>query len=170
MFRHSTGWDDPLTDELQPKWECWKNDLVHLETVNIPRSYAPADFGRVTKTEIHDFSDASTSGYGQCSYLRLKNEEGDIHCALVIGKSPVTPTKVTTIPRLELTAAVVSVKASNVLKEELRYADFEEFFWADSKVILGYINNDTTIPHICSQPSAENTSQHDSPAMEIRPD
>lgn len=111
MFRHSTGWDDPLTDELQPKWEGWKNDLVHLETVNIPRSYAPADFGRVTKTEIHDFSDASTSGYGQCSYLRLKNEEGDIHCALVIGKSPVTPTKVTTIPRLELTAAVVSVKS-----------------------------------------------------------
>lgn len=142
MFRHGTGWDDPLTDELQPKWECWKNNLVHLETVNIPCIYAPADIGRVTKTELHNISDASTSGYSQHSYLRLKNKEGDINCALVMGKSCVTPTKVTTIPRLELTAAVVSVKASNALKEELRYADFEEFFWTDSKVVLGYINKE----------------------------
>uniref|UniRef100_A0A1A8V575 DUF5641 domain-containing protein n=1 Tax=Nothobranchius furzeri TaxID=105023 RepID=A0A1A8V575_NOTFU len=49
---------------------------------------------------------------------------------------------VTTIPRLELTAAVISVKTSNVLKKELGCADIEEYFWTDSKVILGYINNE----------------------------
>lgn len=48
------------------------------------RSYAPADFGKVTKTELHNFSDTSTNGYGHCSYLRLKNEEGDVDCALVM--------------------------------------------------------------------------------------
>lgn len=141
MCRHGTGWDDPITDELRPKWESWKRDLANLENVNIPRSYTPADFGKVTKRELHHFSDASMSGYGQCSYLRLGNE-GDIHCALVMAKSRVTPTKVTTIPRLELTAAVVSVKTSNVLKEEFGDADMEEYFWTDSKVVLGYINNE----------------------------
>lgn len=142
MCRHGTGWDEPLANELQPRWEHWKADLGDLEGVNIPRSYAPANFGKASRVELHHFSDASTNGYGQCSYLRLKNEEGNIHCALVMAKSRVSPRKVTTIPRLELTAAVVSVKTSNVLKEELDYSNIEEFFWTDSKVVLGYINNE----------------------------
>lgn len=78
--------------------------------------------------ELHHFSDASTYGYGQCSYLRLCNEDGNVHCVLVMGKSRVSPLKVITIPRLELTAAVISVEASNVLKRELDYVHVEESF------------------------------------------
>ncbi|XP_023808300.1 uncharacterized protein LOC105355630 isoform X2 [Oryzias latipes] len=59
-----------------------------------------------------------------------------------MAKSRVAPTKVTTIPRLELTAAVISVKTSNVLREELGYTDIEEYFWTDSKVVIGYLNNE----------------------------
>ncbi|XP_020567593.2 uncharacterized protein LOC105356562 [Oryzias latipes] len=70
MCRHGTGWDDALTDELRPRWERWKRDLINMEKLSIPRSYATADFGKVTKQELHHFSDASTTGYGQCSYLR----------------------------------------------------------------------------------------------------
>lgn len=142
MCRRGIGWDDPLTDELRPKWEQWRSDLAHLDNFTISRTYSPVGFGRISKTELHHFSDASVKGYGQCSYLRLQNEEGDIHCALVVGKSRVSPTKVTTIPRLELTAAVVSVKISNMLKEELGCINAEEFFWTDSKVVLGYIRNE----------------------------
>ncbi|XP_048020447.1 uncharacterized protein LOC125251470 [Megalobrama amblycephala] len=142
MCRNGTGWDDPLPKELQPRWEHWKADLMNLEKINIPRCYIPANFGKVIKRELHHFSDASNSGYGQCSYLRVTNEEGNIHCALVIGKSRVAPIKVQTIPRLELTAAVISVAMSNMLKQELEYADIEEHFWTDSQVVLGYINNE----------------------------
>ncbi|KAI3351065.1 hypothetical protein L3Q82_005632 [Scortum barcoo] len=119
--RRGTDWDDPLSDELRPKWEQWRSDLVHLDKVTISRTYAPAGFGKVSKTELHHFSDASLKGYG---------------------KSRVSPTKVTTIPRLELSAAVVSVKMSSMLKEELGFTDAEEFFWTDSKVVLGYIRNE----------------------------
>ena len=143
MCRHGTGWDDPLSSELQPVWERWKNDLANLEKIPIPRCYVPPGFGQVLRKELHHFSDASTSGYGQCSYLRQVNEGGSVHCALVMGKSRVAPIKVTTIPRLELTAAVVSVAASNILKEELGLANVVEYFWTDSKVVLGYINNES---------------------------
>ncbi|XP_078020591.1 uncharacterized protein LOC144459801 [Epinephelus lanceolatus] len=142
MCRCGTGLDDPLTDELRLQWDQWRSDLAHLDNVTIPRTYSPAGFGKVLKAELHHFSDASTKGYGQCSYLRLQNEDGDVHCALVVGKSRVSPTKLTTIPRLELTAAVVSVKTSNLLKEEFGSTDTEEFFWTDSKVVLGYIKNE----------------------------
>ena len=44
---------------------------------------------------------------------------------------------------MELTAALVSAKVGEMLQEELNYANLKQYFWADSKVVLGYINNDT---------------------------
>lgn len=142
MCRNGMGWDDPLPDGLQPVWEHWKADLANLEKIEVPRCVVPAGFGRITKREIHNFSDASMRGYGQCSYLRLENMQGDIHCSLLMAKSRVAPLKVTTIPRLELTAAVVSVAVNDILKEEMNLADAEAYFWTDSQVTLGYINNE----------------------------
>ncbi len=59
--------------------------------------------------ELHHFADASVTGYGECTYLRAINKSNKVHCCLVMGKSRVSPNKVTAIPRLELTAAVVVV-------------------------------------------------------------
>lgn len=142
ICKRGAGWDDFLSKEVQLRWEQWKQDLINLQEINIPRTYVPNDFGTIVKVELHHFSDASTSGYGQCSYLRFCNEDGDVHCALVMGRSRVSPLKVVTIPRLELTAAVISVEVSNVLKRELDYVDVEELFWTDSKAVLGYIRNE----------------------------
>ena len=148
MCCQGTGWDDPLPEVLKPHWQSWRNYLVNLEKINIVRCYIPVNFRKIVKTELHHFSDASTCGCGQCSYLRVKNEREMIHCVLVTGKACVSHTKVTTIPRLELTAAVVSVTISNMLREELGYINVEEFFWSDSKVVLDYINNDAQCFHM----------------------
>lgn len=71
-----------------------------------------------------------------------------VHCALVIAKARVAPLKVVTIPRLELTAAVLSVKVSLFLKRELNLPIDREYFWTDSKVVLGYINNEARRFHV----------------------
>ena len=105
-------------------------------------------FGPVVHTALHHFSDASTVGYGQCSYLRLLNNKEEVFCCLVMGKSRVAPSKVTTIPRLELTAAVTSTRISKLLKKEMTYSDVPEYFWTDSKVVLGYIQNDARRFHV----------------------
>ena len=91
--------------------------------------------------ELHNFADPSTFGYGQCSYLRVRDEDGNVNVSLVMGKSRVAPSKITTIPRLELTAAVVSAKVGVMLQEELNYANLKQCFLTDSKVVLGYIND-----------------------------
>ncbi|KAL6455426.1 hypothetical protein MHYP_G00361280 [Metynnis hypsauchen] len=98
--------------------------------------------------ELHHFSDASVSGYGACSYLRAVSESGEVHWSLVTGKARVAPTKVTTIPRLELSAAVVAVRTSDMLKKELEVECLQEFFWTDSMVVLGYINNEARRFHM----------------------
>lgn len=65
-----------------------------------------------------------------------------------MAKARVAPSKVTSIPRLKLTAAVVSAKVSVMLKSELDMKIDQEFFWTDSQVVLGYINNDARRFHI----------------------
>ena len=102
--------------------------------------YKPDDFGKPKSIELHSFSNASISGYGQCSYVRMVNDQQKVHCSLVMAKSRVTPLKPVNVPRLELTAALVSTKISAFLRKELKYDCVPECFWTESKVVLGYIS------------------------------
>jgi len=37
---------------------------------------------------------------------------------------------------------VTSVRNGDVVKRELEIEKLEEYYWTDSKVVLGYVNND----------------------------
>ena len=50
--------------------------------------------------------------------------------------------RVTSIPRLELTAAVVASKVSNLLNAELDLVPMVNEYWSNSKIVLGYILNE----------------------------
>ena len=71
----------------------------------------------------------------------MTDAPGRIHCSYVFGKSRVMPLKAVTVPRLELTAAVVLVKVSKQLCCELDMSITEEFFWMDNQVVLGCVGN-----------------------------
>ena len=148
LCKDKAGWDEPIPDLLRARWERWRNELLLLEQMKIPRCFKPEGFGEVKTVELHHFSDASTEGYGQCSYLRLTDEKDQVCCSFVMGKARVTPLKPITIPRLELTAALVSVKVSEMFQHELEYDEITEVFWTDSKVVLGYISNDARRFHV----------------------
>lgn len=45
--------------------------------------------------------------------------KGQIHCALLMAKSRVTPLKALTIPRLELAAVVLSVRIHTIPRKQL---------------------------------------------------
>ena len=47
-------------------------------------------------------------------YLRLSNQDGKIHYSFAVSKSRVAPLKIVTVPRLELTVAVVSVRVTDI--------------------------------------------------------
>lgn len=147
MCRSGTSWDDPIPDWLVPRWEKWRADCSNLPTVNIPRCFRPKNITSVERYELHHFSDGSMSGYGQCSYLRVVGRES-VHVTLVAAKARVAPSKITTIPRLELTAACVSALMSYTLKEELKVPIEAEYFWTDSKIVLSYISNEAKRFHV----------------------
>ena len=91
---------------------------------------------------MHHFGDASQSAYGACSYLRQITDTG-IECSLVLAKSRVAPLKKITVPRLELQGALTAIRLAKILRKELKMEITQEYFWTDSQIVLGYINNDT---------------------------
>ena len=153
------GWDEPIPEEVRDRWCKWNRELVKRENLSIPRCYRPADFGRPVETVLHHFSDASIQGYRQCSFLRMVDAEGKVHCSFVMGKSRVAPIKSITVPRFELTAAVLSVRISEQLKKELDIQLSGEVFWTDSKVVLGYIGNSVRHFHVYVANQVQETQQ-----------
>ena len=162
MCREDIGWDDPLPQHMTPMWNTWLRDFENIHTLSISRCFIKKEFGTVKRRELHHFSDASTDGYGQCSYLRQISENGEVHCCLVIAKARVTPTKMTTIPRLELTAALLSVKMSKLLKSAFTYTIDEEYFYTDSTIVISYINNDAKRFHIYVSNRVQQIKEHSS--------
>ena len=71
-----------------------------------------------------------------------KDVDNEVHCSLLMGKSRVVPIKPTTIPRLELTAAVVAARQHHQIQQELDWTLSKVEFWTDSTCILQYINNE----------------------------
>ena len=111
--------------------------------ISIPRCCKPTDFGQIVEYTLPHFLDISETGYGQASYLRLVNENEDVHSCLIFGKSRVAPVKYVSIPRLEVTATTFSVvKVSDMLRRELDIPVASEEFWTDSQVVLGYVSNE----------------------------
>ena len=111
--------------------------------MSVPRSYKPEEFGDVARAEIHAFSDASQNAIGAAVYLRLFNHQGEASVSLVYGQAKVAPIHPTSIPRLELCGAVLATEAARKVTQELDMEIASVIYYTDSKVVLGYIKNDT---------------------------
>ena len=73
------------------------------------------------------------------------------------------PLKLVSIPRLELTAATLSVKISKMLKNKLDIDVDDEIFWTDNKVVLKYINSDVRRFKVSVVTRVQQTRDHTSP-------
>ena len=93
-------------------------------------------------TQLHTFANASQSGYGAVSYLRFSDQKDNINCSFVMGKSRVIPLNAITVPRLELTAAVVASRHDKMILKETDIPIESSFLWTESSFVLGYLHNE----------------------------
>lgn len=142
LCRRNCGWDDAIPPDILQQWEVWLQEVTLLSLFKAVRCLKPQNFGDPIASQLHHFADASKDGYGTVSYIRLKNSRGEHHVTFLLGKARVTPLKAVTIPRLELTAAVLAVRVDAMLKAELQIQLDESVFWTDSTSVLKYINNE----------------------------
>lgn len=75
------------------------------------------------------------------AYLKATHEDSHSEVGFIMGKAKLAPAPENTIHRLELCAVVLSGELSELFTEELDMKIDRTTFYTDSKVVLGYINN-----------------------------
>ena len=96
-------------------WRRWLSNLPMLSSVALPICLKAIDFGW-EQMQSYTTADASQIAYGTVSYAKPVNGNGRTHCSFLAGKSRVAHVRQMTIPRLELSAAVLAVRMNQTLR------------------------------------------------------
>ncbi|KAL3083868.1 hypothetical protein niasHS_008094 [Heterodera schachtii] len=128
-------WDDELPSNICKDWlklmAQWL-DRGEPVTIEFPRHIQAID-----SVEFHCFCDASKYGMGISVYQKAKTTIRKDECNLIYAKSLVKPIKVAahdgTIPKLELQALTLGVKAVKFVQAQIKFADQQVIMWTDSQ-------------------------------------
>ncbi|GFU29127.1 integrase catalytic domain-containing protein [Trichonephila clavipes] len=136
-------WDSELPPKLRHKWQQWSSEAEGLTEIKIPRFYLGNIDQEISKCEIHCFSDASKSAYGTILYLLFVTCNNEIETSFICSKSRVAPLKSLTLPRLELTAALLSARLAKQVSSCLKF-DANIYYWTDSLISYYWIRDDSS--------------------------
>ncbi|VBB35585.1 unnamed protein product, partial [Acanthocheilonema viteae] len=110
LWKRKVSWDQSLeNDDL----ETWEILISHWPTKVKEISRKVIDPDRLEQLEIHVFTDASTT-----TYAAVYAKQG-INTFLVFAKSRIAPVKGITIPKLELLAILIGVRATKFAIKQL---------------------------------------------------
>ena len=134
LNRMKYGWDDELKEANLRELREWRKEAEKLDEVRIPRAL-PQGQKPILETTLHVFCDASQDAYGACAYLRRLFTDGTVDA----GKGRVAPLKSQSVCRLELMGALVAVRLTQTLVEEMVTKVEKIIFWSDSTTVLHWI-------------------------------
>ncbi|XP_033313506.1 uncharacterized protein LOC117212664, partial [Bombus bifarius] len=141
IWSSKIDWDESLPIELHTEWERFYAQLPLLNNVRFPRK---AIIESAMEIELHGFCDASEKAYGACVYLRTLTINGRAWTQLLTAKSKVAPLKCQTIPRLELSGALLLTSLMSTVQQALSQKITRTIYWTDSTIVLHWLN---TSPH-----------------------
>ena len=138
LWQLNIGWDEPLPIEKQKFWQVFKENLIHLNHIQVQRKVFGAESS--CDIQIHGFSDASELAYGATIYIRQVDSNGHVHTRLLCSKSRVAPVNKISLPRLELCAALLLARLVSKVVSILNIVYSLCTLWSDSTIVLSWIN------------------------------
>ncbi|CAG9137751.1 unnamed protein product [Plutella xylostella] len=141
LWKINLCWDDKLPPEINDKWSKFISDLPCLSDLRIERHMLIPKYDDV---KLIAFCDASSRGYAACIYLYSVDGDGNVKVRLMTSKTKVAPIKPTSIPRLELLAAVL---LAGLVESVLQYlkqlpncnANLPIIALSDSSIVLSWL-------------------------------
>ena len=143
LMKGNVDWDEPLPSDKLSQWSAWKGSLPCLNQIHVARGYSGRSLSEASKLELLVFCDTSELAISAVAYLFMYFPDGQREIGFVLGKTKVAPSSGHTIPRLELCAAGLGAEILVIAQENLGVQLSGVKFFSDSKVVLGYISNQT---------------------------
>ena len=141
------NWDDKLPPEISGKWIKIIQDIVNTGQIRYHRCFMKdINFNEVQEIQLHGFGDSSQIAYSACVYIRIKAQcKTTTH--LICSKSRIVPLKGNTIPKLELTAALMlAMLMSSVYTALQTCMEINAIHcWTDSQVVHNWIRSEKAI-------------------------
>lgn len=137
IWRRGTEWDQPIDADLAAQWRDAMGHLKQLANTSLPRCHP--HYSDAANLQLHVFVDASETAFAAALYWRAQAPDGLITTSLILGKSKVAPLKVTSIPRLELQAAVMGSYMATAVVEEHDRKPQSVTYWTDSRTVLTWL-------------------------------
>ena len=142
LWKLRQGWDEKIPEETQQEWSVWQKELQSLAEFSVPRFYRLIMVSP-TSIQLHLFGDASEKPFCAVAYFRFEYPGGERQCAFVAAKTRVASVKPLSIPRLELQAAVLSVRLACMIQKEHDYEVSSTYYWSDSNAVIGQIRGES---------------------------
>jgi hypothetical protein len=137
IWRQAIDWDQELPLETLNRWEKWVAGLPVISKLLIPRCLWSQN---AEDSQLHVFSDASSSAYGAVVYLRYA-VGSEVTVRFVAAKAFVSPIRELTIPKLELQGALAAYRLANQVATELKIPKGSITYWSDSRTALLWIHS-----------------------------
>lgn len=170
------GWDDPVPSTILAKWKALIKSFPRLNNVKVPRCVTrPGLF----KFQLVGFCDASARAMCCVIYIRILQDD-KVFVHLLTARTKVAPVKGVTIPRLELTSALLLARLLASLSPFQDIVSAEQlptYLFSDSTVALAWIsqvsparlkvfvaNRVTEIQSLTNSDSWGHVRTHDNPA------
>lgn len=141
LWKLGLHWDEALPLELYNKWLSYRQRLLELNNLSIPRYVTKR---RYLSRQLHAFADASEKAYGTVIYMRTIDINGEIHVNLLCSKSRVASQDPVTIPRLELNAALLMAELTSRVKKAMCISESDTYYWSDSKCVLSWLRAESS--------------------------
>ncbi len=136
-WKRGLSWDEEVPEDLLQRWRDWTHDLPVKHCHAIPRMTFNCSASDVTLT-LHGFCDASSVAYGIVIYARMEAPDS-ISTSLVIAKARVLPTRPITIPKAELSGALLLAKILKHTVNVLNLPLSSVYAWTDSQIVLFWL-------------------------------
>ncbi|XP_026829094.1 uncharacterized protein LOC113562802 [Ooceraea biroi] len=138
LWQAKVEWDEEIPASLVSRWKAIYSRLPQLNQVWLSRwTFVESEF---ESAELHGFSDASNSAYAAVIYLRVVSSSGDVTITLLAAKSRVAPVTPLTVPRLELSAAVLLSRLLEFVRESINFEISSCTCWTDSTIVLAWLD------------------------------
>lgn len=140
LWKQGIDWDEKLSSNIENVWCAYKQGLMLLNSLRIPRWIQTANARGI---EIHGFADAAKTAMAANIYVRAFNQD-NVYCNLIFGKTKISPLKTLSIEKLELCAAKMLAELMKYVREKCDLFDAPYCCFSDSTITLQWIKQSSS--------------------------